>query len=205
MPITEVPPKNPVRSAPASGTNGSAYDRDSRGRTVDAPVLLIQLQDDLSHSRLREAFWISLIVHLLLVIGVVNAPRLFPQHSFALVTPGDLMKQRELTYLEMPPDAEKNIPKPNTDIISDKNRVAKSRQPALNRKELKKILDSGRAGAPGRSGAPTPASPPPSPAAVQGSESAQQNAQPQPPVNNTQTARLEPPPVAKSPQPFSGS
>ena len=33
---------------------------------ADVPVLLVQLQDDLMRSRVREAFWISVAVHLLL-------------------------------------------------------------------------------------------------------------------------------------------
>jgi len=54
------------------------------------PVLLVQLQDDLSRSRMREAFWISLIVHLLIVIALWNSPilssilgRLFPRRAIA--------------------------------------------------------------------------------------------------------------------------
>ena len=40
----------------------------------DAPALLIQLQDELSISRKREAFWISVAVHLILIIFIEPDP-----------------------------------------------------------------------------------------------------------------------------------
>ena len=42
------------------------------------PHLLIQLEDDLERSRMREAFWISVVVHLMVVIVLVFSPKLFP-------------------------------------------------------------------------------------------------------------------------------
>src|SRR6516165_5811046 len=36
------------------------------------PVLLVQLQDELANARLREAAWISLVVHLLLIIALAT-------------------------------------------------------------------------------------------------------------------------------------
>src|SRR5438132_5283130 len=42
------------------------------------PHLVIQLRDDLSRSRLREAFWISVVTHLLALISLYFAPRLIP-------------------------------------------------------------------------------------------------------------------------------
>ena len=81
----------------------------------DVPALLIQLQDDLSRSRQREAFWISVVVHLAIVILVVNSARLeglMHRRSVILVSPQDLMKQKELTYLELPPDEQKLTKRP---------------------------------------------------------------------------------------------
>ena len=34
------------------------------------------------------------------------------------------MKQKELTYLELPPDEQKLTKRPDTNIISDKDRIA---------------------------------------------------------------------------------
>src|SRR5205085_448399 len=113
----------------------------------DVPALLIQLQDDLSRSRQREAFWISVVVHLAIIILVVNSPKfdkLMHHRALVMVSPQDLMRQKELTYLELPPDEQKLTKRPDTNKISDKDRVATSRTPQLDRRELKKILDSAR-------------------------------------------------------------
>ena len=167
----------------------------------DVPALLIQLQDDLSRSRQREAFWISVVVHLAIVILAVNSTRLeglMHKRAVIVVSPEDLMRQKELTYLELPPDEQKLTQRPKTNIISDKDRVAQSKAPQLDRKELKKILDSARPGRPGpqrRSGSnPQPA--PPAPAADQNPPAQQEQASPQPPPSN-QVARLQTPPAGE--------
>jgi len=160
----------------------------------DVPALLIQLQDDLSRSRQREAFWISVVVHLAIVILVVNSGRLanlMHRRSVILVSPQDLMKQKDLTYLELPPDEQKLTKRPDTNKISDKDRIATSKAPQLDRKELKKILDSARPGAPGPSGPPVQSQPAaPAPAA-------QEPPSPQPPPDQNHVARLQTPPAER--------
>ncbi len=42
------------------------------------PHLLMQLEDDLERSRMREAFWISVVVHLMVVILLALSPKIFP-------------------------------------------------------------------------------------------------------------------------------
>jgi TonB family protein len=119
------------------------------------PELMIQLQDDLSRSRKREALWISLIFHLLFILLVVNADKLarfLPQGSTVLVSPAT--RDHDLTYLELPPDVQKVTKRPNTNTMSDKDRIATSKKPTLDRDELKKILDSARAGRPNPPGPP---------------------------------------------------
>src|SRR5262249_6619326 len=126
MPATEIPPKGPV-AQPPSVDSGDLYDS-QRWETVyrelhATPALLIQLQDDLSRSRLREAFWISVVVHLVIVILLANSERFekyFPKRPVLIVKPNDWMRQKELTYLEQPPDTQKLTKRPNTNIISDK-------------------------------------------------------------------------------------
>ena len=96
------------------------------------PALLLHLQDDLTRSRRREAAWLSVIVHLLVIILFVNQPRLegfyrrvfLHQQPFTRVSMQDLLKQRDLSYLELPPDLQKITKRPNTNVISDKDRVA---------------------------------------------------------------------------------
>ncbi|MGH9537644.1 MAG: TonB family protein [Terriglobales bacterium] len=196
MPTTEIPPRSPVPATTPPGSD--LYDAGSWESAYtemhDVPALLIQLQDDLSRSRQREAFWISVVVHLAIIILAVNSTRfenMLHRRSVVLVSPQDLMNKKDLTYLELPPDEQKLTQRPKTNIISDKDRVATSKAPQLDRKELKKILDSARPGPPGASAPPaqsqTPA--PPAPAADQNPP--QQEAPPPPPQN--QVARLQTP------------
>ena len=214
MPTTEIPPRPTVSSPPTATPSHSADLYDAEGwesafrELHDVPELLVQLQDELSRSRQREAFWISVVVHLTLIILVVNGPRIeryLPRRAVIAVSPNDMMRQKELTYLELPPDEQKLTKPPETDHISDKNRIATSRAPQLDRQELKKILDSARPGAPGQRVPQTAAQPaaPPSPA-QSGQAQQQQPTQPQgavpPSQNQDQVANLEVPRV-KQPKP----
>src|SRR5438309_11923704 len=76
------------------------------------PVLLEQLQEDLTRSRFREGLWISLVVHLVLLILVYTAPRWMPRHAAVLMTEADLMREKDLTYLEMPKDLQRTVKPP---------------------------------------------------------------------------------------------
>jgi TonB family protein len=201
MSITEIPPRNPVPAAqPPTTPGGDLYDASGWETAYlemhDVPALLIQLQDDLSRSRQREAFWISVVVHLAIVILVVNSARLeglMHRRSVILVSPQDLIKQKDLTYLELPPDEQKVSKRPDTNRISDKDRIATSKAPQLDRKELKKILDSARPGPPG---APTqPAAP--APAAQAAPQAPQEQPSPPPPPDQNQVARLQTPPAER--------
>jgi TonB family protein len=126
--------------------------------TADAEFLtphrLLQLENDLERSRMREAAWISVMVHLLVVLLLINTTALFPSLKGPIIaSAADLMKDQQLTYLDMPPDLQKAPPRPppDTKILSDKNRIAESRRPEIDRKTLQELL---RAGAPSRPSAP---------------------------------------------------
>jgi TonB family protein len=151
------------------------------------PILLIQLQDELTRSRRREALWLSIILHMIVIAALLFGPKFLPaRQAVVLITPAEQISNRELTYLEQAPDRQ-NVPKPrDTNIISDKNRIAMSRTPKINHDELKKILDSSRPGAPGVN------APPPSPAVGQ-----QQTAQAGP-----QQQAAPPPAEATNPNPL---
>src|SRR5277367_1775478 len=201
MSITQIPPANPAPSNPPTRPpeSGDLYDsrywESAYREMAEAPALIVKLQDDLSESRRREAFWISVVVHLIVVLLSVNSEKLagfMPRQTIVAVNPDS--NQKDLTYLELPPDAQKVTKRPDTNIISDKDRIATSHAPQLDRQELKKILDASRPGRPGPSGAETPqpqAAPPP-PAANQ--NTAPEPSAPPPP---------SPPVVAKlqTPQP----
>jgi TonB family protein len=201
MSITQIPPTTPTPATPPSGKpdGGDLYDArywESAYRDIDeAPTLILQLQDDLTHSRRRESFWISVVVHLLVVLVIVNSSRiagLIPRQTAVLNT-NVLPKDKDLTYLELPPDQQTPPAKPPaTKIISDKNRIATSKAPQIDRKELRKILDSSRPGPPGPSGTPQPT---PAPAAAQAppAPQPQQQAPPPPPPDQNLNAKLQTP------------
>jgi len=204
MSITPTTPRDQLSEAPGL-YDASHWETAYRHFDEDAvPALLLHLQDDLTRARRREAAWLSVIVHLLVIILFVNQPRIegfyrrvfLHQQPIMRVSVQDLLKQKELTYLELPPDLQKVTKRPNTDVISDKDRTASSRTPQLDAKALKKIIDSSRPGRPGAGGPPaqeTPqaaSAPPPSPA-----PQIQQQQQTPPQISQIQPPQIEKPPV----------
>jgi TonB family protein len=206
MSTTHIPPLDPPpASKPAPRTSGTElYDPShweeayKNTEVFDPPKLLIQLQDDLSRSRRREAFWISVIVHILIGVAYWNAGyfvRFFPHRHTLIVAQNDWMKQRDTTFLELPPDAQKLIKRPETNVISDKERVATHSTP-LDPNELKKIIEASRRGAqtPQPQQAPQPAQ---QQAAAQNNPGPQQPSAPheEHPVQPRQeVAQMKPPP-----------
>ena len=177
------------------------------------PQLLLHLQDDLTRSRRREAAWLSVIVHLLVIILFVNQPRLegfyrrvfLHQQPIMRVSMQDLLKQKELTYLELPPDVQKVAKRPNTNVISDKDRTASSRTPQVDPKELKKIIAAGHPGRPGPTGPPNQQPPAESASAAPAPTQGQQQAPPPQISPSNQIAQLQPPQIEKPQVKFGGS
>src|ERR1700678_448437 len=158
MPITQIPFQDPVAPPPPPQAEQlGLYDGEewetaysAQDEAARVPHLLIQLQDDLTRSRRREAAWISIIVHLIFIFFIFNIERFekyLPWHSAVAVK---TTNGKDLTFLELPTDLQK-VPKPNTNIASDKNRVAMTRHPQLDMKELHKSLATPAPGAPGSS------------------------------------------------------
>jgi hypothetical protein len=107
-------------------------------------------------------------------------------------------RQKDLTFLDLPPDALKKVrPKP-TNVISDKDRLAESQHPTLDRKTLQELEAMRRAGPPVPT--PAPARQPPAPAPPQPQVAQQKPPTPpaQPLPQNNQ-AKLEAPPMAPLP------
>jgi len=200
MPITQIPFQDPVappeKSQPEQLELYQQQDWETAYRDLDAriPHLLIQLQDDLQRSRRREAAWISVVLHLVLIILIVNFTKIekyLPFHH-VVVLPVDFAKDKGITFLTLPPDAQKVTHKPNTNIASDKDRIATSRRPELDPKELKKLLPSPPPGAPGLRG-PNAAQPSPPPQAMMQNAPSIQPQQGAPPTPTNQTAQLQMP------------
>src|SRR5208283_689508 len=164
MPSILIPPDkpNPLRSDPEEDRQLALW---AAKDSVDAdllPHLLIQLEDDLERSLLREAYWISVVVHIALVIFLLMSPKMFPGiKGVTLLSPADLMRNQELTYLDLPPDAQKQLKASReAKVISDKNRIAESRHPSLDKKTLEELKRAGPPAPPAAPGQTAQMSPP---------------------------------------------
>src|SRR5579871_3318934 len=212
MPITQIPfqgpvppPPTPEKPQPEQLGLYDTQDWEQAYRELDArvPHLLIQLQDDLARSRKREAVWISIIVHLVLAILLVT---LTPLEKFlgwhrVVAIPVSPMQDKNVTFLPLPPDLQKPTKKPNTNVLSDKDRIATAKHPELDPKELRKILATPPPGAPGMQGPrgaqaapPAMSQNPPSPQQAQPQPQPQQQPQQRPQFETDQTAKLQTPP-----------
>jgi TonB family protein len=142
------------------------------------PVLVLEISDERSRSRLREAALLSIIFHLLLLMAFPSLLKYSPGKNVRVWTAQELInRNRELTYLEMPKDSQRVTKRPNTEIVSDKDRIATSRRPTVDQKTLQELRDSSMR----HPGPAAPPSPPP-------------ESQAAPSRPNNQVARLEPPP-----------
>jgi TonB family protein len=208
MPITQIPFQDPVappeKSQPEQLELYQQQDWETAYRELDArvPHLLIQLEDDLQRSRKREAVWISVIIHLLVFIALWNfkfIQKFIPIHSVVVVPLNS--HDKDVTFLTLPPDAQKLTRKPKTNVLSDKDRIATSRHPELDPKELRKILATPPPGTPGPRG-PNAAQPSPPQAMMQNPPSIQPQQQSapgqRPQFETNQNAQLQMPAQPKN-------
>lgn len=160
----------------------------------DAPVLLLDYGDESSRWRLLAIALLSALLHISLFLSLPWLIRLLPERSYvALAVPLDMFKGKDLTFLALPPDSQKLARAPETNILSDKNRIATSRAPSLDKKVLDELVDAARPGAPGLSAPPAPPPQPGSQASSSGANSA--GASQSNPAN--QMAELQPPAFGK--------
>jgi TonB family protein len=213
MPVTQIPSRDPLSRDPVPPLSDQPEQRDLfeaqhwetayRGfNPDDVPHLLIQLQDDLSRARKREALWLSVILHLFVIILLWNSEKLmglWPHKTLDLAIRAD-DRSKDATFLELPPDEQKLTRRPDAKVISDKDRIATSKAPQINREDLKKILQSAHPGQPGANvQAPPAQGQPPQQAAQSQQPPAPQENQQQgfiPPSNN-QKAQLQTPPQTR--------
>ena len=154
MASIETPPHTEQEQPP---TPGPIPPRGSRSHAQemsaeDFHFLLAELRDDNSRSRWREAIWISIIVHMLVLFAIREFPKMWPGQPVTLVESRDMMKDHQLTYLDSPKDLRKVPRKPDTNKISDKDRIATSKNPRLDKKLLDELRDNRRSGPPAQIG-----------------------------------------------------
>src|SRR5581483_7061307 len=113
----------------------------------------------------------------------------------AVVVPVNPMQDKNVTFLPLPPDLQKPTRKPNTNVMSDKDRIATAKHPELDPKELRKILATPPPGAPGPRAPQTPQAAPPQAMAQNQNPVQEQSQQPtaQPQFESNQTAQLQMP------------
>jgi hypothetical protein len=179
MPSTEVPTSPPGRKPePFSRRKRARYEELDPDELLH---LIDRLEDERSRAMRREGIWISFIAHLLLFWFLFYGPK-FRSHQPHVVNPADL-KQKDLTYLNLPPDAEKRVTPPKQAPPSDKSRTAQSPHPTLDRKTLRQLEAMKKAG-------------PPVPAATPVKPFARQNeTQPEAAPRRVTTDRMRPPSI----------
>ncbi|HEY2911829.1 MAG TPA: hypothetical protein VGK21_00590, partial [Candidatus Angelobacter sp.] len=113
--------------------------------TADLP----EEDDVVSTYRRREAAWISLVTHAIIIALLIFIPKWSFNHP--VIVPSN--QKQETTFITLPEDALKVKP-PKTNITSDQNRIAQTKTPTVDKETLRKLIDARKAG-------PPKASPPP--------------------------------------------
>ena len=190
MPSTEVPTSPPVRPPePPSRRKRVRYEELEPDELLH---LIDRLEDERSRALRREGIWISVIAHLILFWFLFYGPKF--RHQVHVVNP-DINKQKDLTYLNLPPDAERRVKPPKQAPPSDKDRIAHSPHPTLDKKTLQQLEAMKRAGPP-IPVAPQPAPQQAAPPAPQPQQQAQARpATPPPPPPQQQSLLNEPKPA----------
>ncbi len=195
MPITEVPP-----SPPSTPPEAPRFRRPTRYEDYELHDLLNvieELEGSRNWASLREKIWIALIIHLVIFWYLAYGPKYL--FNVKVVDPSVVLKQREkeMTYLDLPPDALKQV-KPKPAPLSDKNRIAESKKPTLDKKTLEQLEAMRRAGPP-TPRPETPAPPVPAPPAPQVAQAPPKPQPPAQPLPQNQQSQIEAPRPAPKP------
>jgi TonB family protein len=149
--------------------------------------------DGISTYRRREAAWISLATHAVVIALLLLVPRWTSKQP--VIVP---YQEKQPTFLTLPDDAIKVKNRPKTDVLSDKDRIAQT--PTPSKDALRKLLDARRPGA------PKPQAPP-EPPAQQAQQQNPTTAQAAPPAQPSQPPQVPsqvqtPAPNAQNKSPF---
>jgi TonB family protein len=189
------PPQN-APQLPSPGDRNLLRNRPVPPDHEEFHLLIAELRDEASRSRMREAIWISIILHLVILFSIRQLPKWWPERAVTLLTPeqvAERQKSQELVFNQQPPDSQQVKVKPNTNKISDKDRLATSKNPNIDRRTLERLANNRREGAPGMN-PQQPFAPPPQPQAQGGQPTPQQMANATPPQRpNTNPNALEEP------------
>jgi TonB family protein len=155
-------------------------------------LLLGEMKDESTGYRRREATWISIFVHGVLVLLLIFMPKWLPKT--ALIVPAH---EKESTVFLDAPKAPVVKP-PKTNITSDQDRIAQVITPTPDKNTLRQLMDARKPGPP----KPAAGSPQPAEQAMQSPQGLPQTSQPAPapaPPQTTETAKLEAPAPKQNP------
>jgi outer membrane biosynthesis protein TonB len=159
MPITEVPNSPPPAQNPESQQGPAGVENPQlpppRNNsdygdlgTDELAQRISELEDERRAARIREGIWIALLLHSAVLLLWAFGPR-YILHEPRIVSPADALKDRkDLSYLDLPPDALKQLKPKNPKVLSDKDRVQSSEHPTLDKKTLDELRAMKRAGPP---------------------------------------------------------
>ncbi len=150
--------------------------------------LLLELEPEEVRWRGRSLFFLSIILHALLVAFILVAPDMFRRGAAMMGIVVERKPQQEYTLL-IPPDLLRklNQPPPETNNLSDRNRRAQGKSPTVDPHGLRMPYSRGNTPLPELAGGgkpkppPAPPSPPPAPSATSPGASAATSPAPPPP------------------------
>jgi TonB family protein len=112
-------------------------------------------EPDVPHFEQLEGRWtwervvalasLSLLVHALFALVLVAVIVALPKNSPIVLTTRELLRENSI-YVDAPPDTQKPALRPDTNVISDKDRIKSTRVPHPDRKTLNELADNLRPG-----------------------------------------------------------
>ncbi len=152
--------------------------------------LLLELEAEAARWRRRTMFLLSILIHAVLIIFALVSPQLFRRGAQIMGINLEPRPKPESTFLYLPPDTLKRPP-PNTNTLSDKNRIAEGKAPKIDPNGLRMPYSRGNTPLPEVAGG-APPTPPPLPPTPQptGTPPAGGSATPPTPKNEESKLRL---------------
>lgn len=191
MPTIEVPPSPPPGAPPEPPRFKRAARYEDYG-THDLLSVIEELEGDRNWVSLREKLWIAIIIHMIVLWFLIYGPKYVFNQRVRVVDEAAL-RQKQMTYLETPDNIKPMKPK-QAPVISNKNHVAQSPHPTLDKKTLEELEAMRRAGPPAPKPAPQQTQQPaPTPQQAQQAQQAPQPKTPAQPLPANEKSQIEAP------------
>ncbi len=206
MPTTEAPPPESQSTEPQQRPRAlrgraarlGAYDEVD---SYDLIHIIDELEDERWRVQRREKIYIALILHVILFALILFLPKYLPHVQVREASE----HMKPMTYLDLPPDALKQLAPKKQAPLSDNNRQQQTPKPTTNPKTLRELEAMRRAGPPVPKPTPRPTPPAPAPPQVAQQQPAPQPKAAPPPVPPSQSASIEAPKPQPTKPNFSGA